>query len=148
MGWPCFGSAGEGVTVNSVPVTWAPGQGVVNYPDGMGVPIRTTDKIVVQIHYNLADPTAAGKTDSTTVHLRFANQVSRRLSFLLPDPFLDSLSKKDVANNPAPDTLPPMLPPGNQHSEDEWHAPNQIGKGARMESALSLIIEIDALSGT
>ena len=39
-GWPCFGAAGDGVDVSGVPVTWAPGQGVVNYPNGMGVPVQ------------------------------------------------------------------------------------------------------------
>jgi hypothetical protein len=101
LGWPCFGSAGDGVNANALPVTWAPGQGIVSYPDGMGVPIRATDKLVVQVHYNLADPGSAGKIDSTTVHLRFAPTVSRQLAFLLPDPFLESLAK------PMPDTLPP-----------------------------------------
>ena len=102
LGWPCFGAAGEGVAVTGVPVTWAPGQGVVEYPAGMGVPIRKTDKLVVQMHYNLADVGASGRTDSTAVHLRFAATVSRHLAFLLPDPFLDSLG------NPTPDTLPPQ----------------------------------------
>ena len=101
LGWPCFGGAGDNVGVSSVPVTWAPGQGVVNYPDGMGVPIRPTEKVVIQVHYNLADPTTAGKTDVTQIELRLQNQVDRELAFLLPDPFLDSLSK------PHPDTLPP-----------------------------------------
>jgi hypothetical protein len=100
-GWPCFGAAGDNVSVGAVPVTWAPGQGVVSYPDGMGVSIRATDKLVVQVHYNLADPASAGKIDSTTVHLRFVPQVSRRLVFLLPDLFLDSL------RNGTPDSLPP-----------------------------------------
>jgi len=100
LGWPCFGGAGDGLSVASVPVTWAPGQGVVNYPDGMGVPISATAKLVVQVHYNLVDPASVGKTDSTTIHMRFAPAVSRQLAFLLPDPFLDSL------NNPTPDTLP------------------------------------------
>ena len=75
--------------------------GVVNYPDGMGVPIHSTAKLIVQVHYNLVDPASVGKTDSTTIHLRFAPTVSRQLAFLLPDPFLDSL------NNATPDTLPP-----------------------------------------
>ncbi|HEY7371342.1 MAG TPA: hypothetical protein VIF57_04125 [Polyangia bacterium] len=101
LGWPCFGAAGDGVNVSGVPVTWAPGQGVVSYPDGMGVPIKTTDKLVVQIHYNLADPASAGKSDSTTIHLRFAPSVNRQLAFALPDRFLDSL------NNATPDSLPP-----------------------------------------
>jgi hypothetical protein len=101
LGWPCFGAAGDGVDIDGVPVTWGPGQGVVRYPDGMGVPVPKAYKLVVQIHYNLADPTSAGKSDSTTVHLRFTDHVSRQLGFLLPDPFLDSLAKMP------PDTLPP-----------------------------------------
>jgi copper type II ascorbate-dependent monooxygenase-like protein len=100
-GWPCFGVAGDNVNVSGVPVTWAPGQGIVEYPAGMGFPVHATDKLVIQVHYNLADPSSAGKTDLSTVHLRFANQVARQIAFLLPDPFLGSL------NNAQPDTLPP-----------------------------------------
>jgi hypothetical protein len=64
---------------------------VVAYPDGMGVPLARTDKLVVQIHYNLADPRLQGMMDSTTVRLRFADRVDRQLVFALPDPFLQSL---------------------------------------------------------
>jgi hypothetical protein len=67
----------------------------------MGVPIKPTDKLVVQMHYNLADPASAGKSDSTTIHLRFASTVNRQLAFLLPDPFLGSLSKATPASLPA-----------------------------------------------
>jgi hypothetical protein len=104
LGWDCFGAAGDGVKVSAVPVTWAPGQGVVTYPDGMGIQIKPTDKLVVQVHYNLTDPTSPGKTDSTTVHLRFADTVDRQLVFALPDPFLASLG------NATPDSLPPGQP--------------------------------------
>ncbi|HEY4184437.1 MAG TPA: hypothetical protein VGP07_05175 [Polyangia bacterium] len=101
LGWPCFGGAGDGLNVASVPVTWAPGQGIVNYPDGMGVPIAATAKLIVQVHYNLVDPASVGKTDSTTIHMRFAPTINRQLAFVLPDPFLDSL------NNATPDSLSP-----------------------------------------
>ena len=101
LGWPCFGGAGDGVKVAGVPVTWAPGQGVVEYPSGMGVPLKTTDKLVIQIHYNLADPASAGKTDSTAVHLQFASSVNRQIAFSLPDGFLDTLG------NATPDSLAP-----------------------------------------
>jgi hypothetical protein len=37
-GWPCYGAAGEGLNVESNPVIWAPGQGVVEYPGDSGVP--------------------------------------------------------------------------------------------------------------
>jgi hypothetical protein len=110
LGWPCFGAAGDGVDVGGVPVTWAPGQGIVSYPNSMGVPVRTTDKLVVQVHYNLADPATAGKTDSTTVRLRFAPTVSRELVFLLPDPFLDSLNS----------ATPESLPPGQASTKYTW----------------------------
>jgi hypothetical protein len=103
LGWPCFGGAGDGLDVESVPVTWAPGQGIVNYPQGMGVPIAPTAKLIVQVHYNLADPASVGKTDRTTIHLKLADTVNRRLVFVLPDPFLGSL------DNPTPDTLTPGL---------------------------------------
>ncbi len=100
-GWPCFGGAGDGVNVGGLPIAWAPGQGIVEYPTGMGVPVKATDKFVVQVHYNLADPTTLGQTDSTAVQMQFADSVQRELRFLLPDPFLDTIG------NPTPDSLPP-----------------------------------------
>lgn len=111
-GYPCFGGPGDAVRPSAVPVTWAPGQGVVTYPDGMGVPIHPTDRLIVQMHYNLADPGSAGKSDQTTLHLRFAPAVQRQLVFALPDPFLNSLG------NPTPD----MLPPGNTDAKYTWKA--------------------------
>jgi hypothetical protein len=110
LGWPCFGAAGDGVDISGVPVTWAPGQGVVNYPNGMGFPVSTTDKLVVQVHYNLVDPSSVGKTDSTTVRLRFASSVNRGLAFLLPDPFLDSLDS----------ATPESLPSGQANTKYTW----------------------------
>ena len=104
MGWDCFGGAGDGVDESASPVDWAPGQGVVAYPAGMGVPIKKTDKLVVQIHYNLADPRLRGMMDSTAVRLRFADRVERQLVFALPDPFLESLFK------PTPESLAPGKP--------------------------------------
>jgi len=104
-GWSCFGGAGEGIEEESSPVVWAPGQGVVNYPDKMGARVRATDKLVVQIHYNLADPKNQGLSDSTTVRVRYADQVERPLLFILPDGLLETLfTKKD------PDTLRPGMP--------------------------------------
>ena len=120
LGWPCFGGAGDGLNVASVPVTWAPGQGVVTYPDGMGAPIHANDKLVVQVHYNLIDPASVGKTDTTTIHMHFEPTVSRQLAFLLPDPFLDSLG------NPTPDTLPA----GEDDAKYTWtKTGKQIGLG-------------------
>lgn len=101
QGWPCFGLAGEGVGIQSVPVVWAPGQGVVKYPGDSGVPLSPKHKIVVQVHYNLADPQQRGKSDSTRVRLQLASQVQNLGLFQLPDGLLESLSK------PVPDQLAP-----------------------------------------
>jgi hypothetical protein len=120
LGWPCFGAAGEGVDVESVPVTWAPGQGVVSYPGGVGVRMATTEKIVVQIHYNLADTATHGMRDQTTVRLRFADSVQRQGVFLLPDPFLDSLG----------DPTPAALPPGQASATYTWRqSADELGLG-------------------
>jgi hypothetical protein len=102
-GWPCFGGAADqaGVSSDAVPVDWGPGQGIVSYPDKMGVRLRKSDIFVVQVHYNLADPMTKGMSDSTTVRLRLADTVDRRLVFLLPDGFLDTL------RSGKPEALPP-----------------------------------------
>jgi hypothetical protein len=110
LGWPCFGGAGDGLSVYSIPIAWAPGQGVVRYPDGMGVPVKAGFKLVVQLHYNLADPASAGKIDSTTIEMRFAPTVDRKIEFLLSDPFLDSLA--------AP--MPASLPAGKKSTSYTW----------------------------
>jgi mono/diheme cytochrome c family protein len=90
-GWTCFGAAGEGVEVEAAPVVWAPGQGVVNYAGGVGVPFPPGRQLVVQVHYNLADSATIGQSDQTRVRLRFEPTVARPAFFLLEDPFLDSI---------------------------------------------------------
>ena len=102
-GWPCFGLAGEGVEVETVPVVWAPGQTVVEYPNQSGIPITSRHFVVIQVHYNLASDPPAGVTDQTTVRLRMAPEVPNLGIFLLVDPLLDSLYSG------TPDTLAPGL---------------------------------------
>ncbi len=109
-GWFCFGTVGGGVVVSGVPVDWAPGQGVVSYPEKMGFPLKKTDKIVVQVHYNLSAAGTTGMMDSTAVRLRTANQVDRQLAFLLPDPFLDTLASG----------MPAILTPGKASVTYTW----------------------------
>jgi hypothetical protein len=90
-GWPCFGFAGEGIQIDSSPVNWAPGQGVVHYPEGTGLRMRAGTRLVVQVHYNLFDPAIRGQSDRTEVKIRFADQVERAGINLLPDGFLATL---------------------------------------------------------
>ncbi len=108
-GWPCFGMAGDGVAVESVPVIWAPGQGVVEYPGGTGVPLVPGHRIVVQVHYNLADNPGA-ITDTTTVRLRLASSVENVGVFVLDDPLLYSLN----------DAVPHTLEPGQPSVKFTW----------------------------
>ena len=103
-GWPCFGLAGEGVEVDAVPVVWAPGQSVVEYPNQSGIPIRSSHFVVIQVHYNLASNPPEGVTDQTSVRLRIAPEVPNLGIFALVDPLLDSLYAD------SPDTLAPGLP--------------------------------------
>ena len=109
-GWPCFGAAGDNVAVAGVPVEWAPGQGVVNYPPSMGFQMKRTYQYVIQVHYNLDDPRNAGQSDSSTVRIHYANAVDRRLAFFLPDAFLDTLRSGK----------PDALPPGQSAAVYKW----------------------------
>ena len=109
-GWQCFGMAGEGVRAKATPVVWAPGQGVVQYPNDSGVPLKATDKIVVQIHYNLADARNHGLADQTTVRLRSVPRVANVGLFALQDPLLGTLQEGD----------PVSLPPGQASTVYSW----------------------------
>jgi hypothetical protein len=103
-GWPCLGAAGEGVAVSGVPVVWAPGQGVMQFPAGSGAPLTPTDKVVLQVHYNLEDPRSLGKSDQTEVQFTLTDSVERVGLFMVPDGLLDTYFSDE------PDTLEPGLP--------------------------------------
>jgi Copper type II ascorbate-dependent monooxygenase, C-terminal domain len=109
-GWPCFGAAGDGVRIAGVPVVWAPGQGIVEFPDASGVPLAPTDQLVIQMHYNLADPQSHGKTDQTTLELRLADHVERVGLFAVVDPFLNTLFTGESV----------LLPAGKSSVKYDW----------------------------
>ena len=88
-GWDCFAAAGENVMIESVPVTWAPGTGATQYPEGTGIRIGKDEVIVVQMHYNLVN--GGGAPDRTGVKLAFADEVEREAHMLLADGFLQTL---------------------------------------------------------
>jgi hypothetical protein len=110
LGWPCFGMAGDGVDVESVPVIWAPGQGVVDYPQGLGVSFQQDRVLVAQVHYNLADSAASGAADQTKVRMRLADSVPRQGIFLLADDLLQSLGTP----------TPRVLPAGQESVVVDW----------------------------
>jgi hypothetical protein len=109
-GWPCFGMAGEGLGVDAVPVNWAPGIGPVEYPPGAGIAVRKSDQLVVQVHYNLAHAAHRGQSDSTHIRFRFADQVERRLVFLLQDGLLATIFGPE----------PAQLAPGKKSLQYTW----------------------------
>ena len=112
-GWPCFSQAGEGVEVEGLPVTWAPGMGAVEYPAGTGVRIAAGRKIVVQLHYNLHDPALAGQSDRSHLGLRLAESVEREGFFDIIDLFIDTLFESE----------PDSLEPGKPSVKYDWSVP-------------------------
>jgi hypothetical protein len=107
-GWSCFGMAGDGLDVESAPVVWAPGQGVVEYPAELGVPLTSGRKLVVQVHYNMAS--AAPAPDRTTLRLRVAPHVDRQAFFITGDDLLGTLFDSD----------PVALEPGRASVKYSW----------------------------
>lgn len=112
-GWPCFSSAGDGVEINGMPVVWAPGQGVVEFPEGTGLRIGQNEQLVIQMHYNLANPETIGMADQTTVQMRLEESVEREGFMALPDPFLESIFVGE----------PIELPAGEESVEYTWELP-------------------------
>jgi hypothetical protein len=109
-GWPCYGLAGEGVDVAGVPVTWAPGMGVVRFPQGTGVAMSPKLQLVMQVHYNLARPELARRPDVTRIRLELAGAVERPGFFDDQDEFLGTLRSP----------TPASLPAGLQRAEYSW----------------------------
>jgi len=86
-GWDCFGAAGNGVAVEGTPVTWAPGGGAFNFPEGTGIRVDPGYGLVMQTHYNLANGTGE---DTTKVRLAVSEEVEREAVNALFDQFLFS----------------------------------------------------------
>jgi hypothetical protein len=102
--------AGEGVEVDGVPVTWAPGMGVVHYPGNTGVPLTPQTRLVMQVHYNLAQPSLAGRPDVTRIRLKLEDSVSRSGLFDLQDEFLSTITTDK----------PATLPHGQARAPYQW----------------------------
>jgi hypothetical protein len=100
-GWDCLGTAGEGISEEGYPVTWAPGMGAVHYPEGTGVRLASNHWFVIQVHYNLVDPANRDLPDSTGLELMLDDEVDDELYFSLADGLITS------AFYGWPDTIPP-----------------------------------------
>jgi hypothetical protein len=67
-GYTCFGGPRVGSGLQPIGA-WAPGGAGVKFPPGTGAKLRARSKLVVQVHYNLANGAAA---DQTGVNLELA----------------------------------------------------------------------------
>lgn len=112
-GWTCFGAAGDGVAVSGNPVVWAPGQGVLRYPDKTGLLLDSRELLVVQLHYNLSNPELSGESDQTKIALHLEPEVERPGQYTLPDGLLETL----FGDQPA------TLPPGEADYAYTWSLP-------------------------
>lgn len=128
-GWPCFATAGEGISVESVPVQWGPGTGAYSFPRGAGIRVQRDRELVVQVHYNMAGAGSAGQTDQTTVKLQLADQVERQALFVLPDPMLETLGTDE----------PAALPPGQKSVSYTWARSVEGMLGGPIQVPLELI---------
>lgn len=100
-GWPCFVGAGQGVREVSEPIAWAPGQGVVNLPEGTGVRIRPGAELILQVHYNLANDADQGSTDQTLVNMRLEQEVDIPLKPVYVDYLLSNLRENALPRGEA-----------------------------------------------
>jgi hypothetical protein len=108
-GWNCLGTPGENVIPKGAPISWAPGQGAVEFPAGTGIEVGPSDVLVLQMHYNFE---YGSGLDFSSVKLRFEDAVERHASFDLVDPFLFT----------AFDANPAELPPGEEDATYTWDA--------------------------
>lgn len=78
--YTCFGDSG--IRDSTPMATWAPGSGVVHYPEGTGVQLVAGRKMIMQVHYHLLPES---RSDRTKVHLELQSTVDHpALTYLLP----------------------------------------------------------------
>ena len=117
IGWPCFTGAGNGVEHEGEIISWAPGQGAVVYPEGVGLRIPEGTVMVYQVHYNLVDEAQRGRSDQTTINLKLEDTVDREAYQALPDQFLSGGADREE------------LPPGMPEVDVNWSMPLRYAQG-------------------
>jgi hypothetical protein len=110
VGWPCFGTAGDGVLHRGLPGGWVPGVGANHLPANTGYRIKPNDRFIVQMHYNMATPGTLGQSDSSEVRVQLADQVEREAQIILSDSFLSSIATP----------TPAQLEPGKDSVTHSW----------------------------
>lgn len=79
LGFAC-GAGGPTAEGSNFLVGWAPGNQAQLFPAGTGIPVSTTRKMVLQMHYNTAQ--SDGRSDHTRIELDLADSVTYRGSMV------------------------------------------------------------------
>jgi hypothetical protein len=83
-GYPCFGGTGIQIGFDNLNATlggWAPGQRTHFLPDGIGIQLKKSANIVIQIHYHPTRETAA---DQTRIGLYYSRAAVQQRMFMVP----------------------------------------------------------------
>jgi len=107
-GWPCFGSAGEGVFPSGLAGIWTPGVRISRYPEGTGLTVKGGEAIVLQVHYYAPAPRGA---DQTEIRFSITDQVEKPGAILL----LDGLIGTAFSGQPF------IIPPGQADVRFTWN---------------------------
>ena len=86
-GYTCYGGPSGhedlGIPIQQV-AQWVPGASGWDFPEGTGIAVQPGSKLVLQLHYNTANPNP--QPDQTSIAFRLEPQVERRAAFA---PWLD-----------------------------------------------------------
>jgi hypothetical protein len=111
-GFTCFG--GPGVDWAFTIAGWVPGSGATWFPDGVGVRIPATARLVIQVHYNQLE--RRGQPDRTVVELATTTLDVDRV-YIIPIPDMDfvvpagAVKKTSVSyESPVPATAFGVIP--------------------------------------
>ena len=83
-GYPCFGGPSGPGSSSQIPIEqiaqWVPGNQGMDFPEGTGIAISESSKIVLQLHY-YSGPGVADTTDQSSLQLRLSDEVSSPASY-------------------------------------------------------------------
>jgi hypothetical protein len=140
-GWTCFGGPDVDNATPNVLAAWAPGSDATLYPEGTGIQLKSTDVIVMQVHYNFANAPLPVPADLTSAQLKLEDSVSKQAVLIpLPDqdfsipPTTDSYTHtKEMPASPIAVTAWGVLPHMHQLGT---HINVSIGVGTPNEECL------------
>jgi mono/diheme cytochrome c family protein len=107
-GWTCGGTGG-GLSTAGMPAIWTPGTPVTVFPEGTGLKVPASHRLMFEMHYSVGTTTAS---DLTRARLQIADEVRDEAQMQLLDGMIQSLFFGD----------PFVLQPGQADIPFEWSA--------------------------